>query len=58
MGRLGWQSGPDDVDPVALTAGLNGQTPAVLAALAESRAAGDDMTGLRTRIRTALEAHL
>jgi phage portal protein BeeE len=57
MGRLSWQKSLDDVDPAALTAGLNGHTPLVLDALAHTKATGGDVDTFRTRLRalTALE---
>jgi len=51
MGRLSWQQSLDDIDPAALTAGLNGETDSVLAALSAARAAGDDVPALRRRLR-------
>ena len=51
MGRLSRYKSLDDVDPDVLTEGLNGSTPAVLAALTEARAAGEDLAGLRARLQ-------
>lgn len=51
MGRLSWQQSLDQVDPEALTAGLNGEASLVLAALAAARAAGEDVPALRRRLR-------
>ena len=52
LGRLAWQKSLDEVDPEALTAGLNGHTDAVLKALSEATSVAD----LRTRVKTILEA--
>lgn len=51
MGRLSRPGSPGEVDPVALVAGLNGHTKTVLAALDAALAAGEDMVGLRARVR-------
>ncbi len=51
MGRLSRQKSLDDVDPAALTAGLNGHTALVLGALADTKAAGGDLAAFRTRLR-------
>jgi hypothetical protein len=49
MGRLGWQQSLDDIDPAALTAGLNGEAQTVLALLEKSKAAGEDVTAFKHR---------
>jgi hypothetical protein len=51
MGRLSRQKSLDEVDPVALTAGLNGHTPLVLEALDRVKAAGGTVADLRDRLR-------
>ena len=51
MGRLSRQKSLDDVDADALVAGLNGHSGLVLAELDAARDAGDDIVGLRDRIR-------
>ena len=51
MGRLSRQKSLAEVDPTVLTAGLNGHTPVVLAALDDARAAGEDVAGFRNRLR-------
>lgn len=51
MGRLSRQKSLDDVDPTALTAGLNGHTALVLGVLADTKAAGGDVAAFRTRLR-------
>ena len=55
LGRLSWQKSLDDVDPIALTAGLNGHAASVLAAMSEIRAAGGSVADLRARVKTILE---
>lgn len=53
MGRLSWQNALDDVDPKALTAGLDEKsTGAALQALAIERANQGDIASLRERIRS------
>src|SRR5664279_5415906 len=47
VGRLGWQDSLAQVDAQVLTKGLNGEAAAVLDALAEARAAGDDVAAFR-----------
>lgn len=53
MGRLSRQKSLDDIDPMALVAGLQGKTswPLVLGALADAKTAGDDLAGLRARMK-------
>jgi HK97 family phage portal protein len=51
MGRLSRPAAPQLVDADALVTGLNGHTKTVLAALTDALAAGDDMAGLRARVR-------
>jgi HK97 family phage portal protein len=51
MGRLSRPKSLDDVDVATLTAGLNGHTPLVLDALAQTKAAGGDVADLRIRLR-------
>jgi HK97 family phage portal protein len=51
MGRLSRPKSLDDVDVATLTAGLNGHTPLVLDAIAQTKAAGGDVADLRTRLR-------
>ncbi len=51
MGRLSRQKSLDEVDPVALVAGLNGDSDFVLTALQQAKDAGEDMAGLRARIQ-------
>jgi hypothetical protein len=51
MGRLSRQKSLDEVDGVALTAGLDGYSAAVLAALTAEKAAGGDLVTFRSRIR-------
>lgn len=51
MGRLSRQKNLDEVDADALVDGLNGHGELVLAELVAARDAGDDMAGLRDRIR-------
>lgn len=52
MGRLSRQKTLAEVDPAGLVEGLNGLAPAVLRALEESKAAGDDLADFRARLRT------
>jgi HK97 family phage portal protein len=54
MGRLSRKTGLDQVDPVALTAGIE-QAPIVLAALTASKNAGDDLAGFKARLRALTE---
>jgi HK97 family phage portal protein len=51
MGRLSRQKTLADIDPAALTAGLNGHTALVLDALADTKSAGGDVAAFRTRLR-------
>lgn len=57
-GRLGSCATLDDVDPFAVTAGLNGSAEAVadvvMTALEAARADGDSMSDFRMRLRAAL----
>jgi hypothetical protein len=54
MGRLSRKTGLDQVDPGALTAGIE-QAPIVLAALTASKNAGDDLAGFKARLRALTE---
>jgi HK97 family phage portal protein len=58
MGRLSRPKSLDEIDVETLTAGLNGHTPLVLAALDDCKAAGGDVAAVRTPLRalTAGEA--
>ena len=51
MGRLSRVKTLDDIDADTLVAGLNGSGDLVRSVLAEARAAGDDVVGLRERIK-------
>lgn len=50
VGRLAWQKTLDEVDAVALTAGLNGSTGKVLSALEDARADGLTIAAFRDRV--------
>lgn len=52
MGRLSWQRSLSEIDVETLTAGLNGETPLVLAELDAAKAAGVDVAGFKTRLRS------
>ena len=54
MGRLSRPKSLTEVDPVALTAGLNGHTALVLDVLAAAKAAGEDVADFRTRLRALI----
>jgi HK97 family phage portal protein len=51
MGRLSRQKSLDELDPVALVAGMNGDSDFVLTALEQAKDAGEDVAGLRARIQ-------
>ena len=56
MGRLGWQTTLDDIDPAHLTAGLDARAvDAVLTTLAAAEVAGDDVPTFRARLRSLQE---
>ncbi|MCA1569797.1 MAG: phage portal protein [Chloroflexi bacterium] len=52
MGRLSRQKTLADVDPAALTAGLNGSTGTVLAELESAKAAGLSLESFRQRVKS------
>lgn len=51
MGRLSRQKTLDEVDLAALVEGLNGHAVPVARALIQAKAAGDDLAGLRERLK-------
>lgn len=51
MGRLSRAKSLEEIDAEALTAGLNGDTPLVLAELAQAKEAGLDVAGFRERLK-------
>lgn len=51
MGRLSRFKSLDEIDGTWLVEGLNGESAAVLQALAEARMAGEDVAGLRARLQ-------
>lgn len=51
MARLSRLKSLDEIDTDRLTEGMNGSTEAVLAAIEEARAAGDDVPALRGRLQ-------
>ena len=55
MGRLSWQKSLSEVDPLALTDGLNGHTATVLYAMETEQASGGDVASLRERLRSLVK---
>jgi hypothetical protein len=55
MSRLAHQKTIEEIDPDALVKGLNGLGPVVLHILKLAQTAGDDLAGLRARLKALKE---